>query len=233
MTGWQSGEQPQRQELRDAGVAEVCPPFDTLSAYFDGELPEIEMRAIRSHVAACENCAPIIADFRGIHSALSDTANYQLPRSFALTESMIAPRQPKRAPAPVTPFARFASTVRHASMIPIMTAIAALLLVAVIAGEAWTDGSNPNTGADTGPRIVMVGGVPVEVEDDATFGAASSGAMNGNSPATETDTSTGAAQPSRNSDDWFNWWRPFELVLGLTVAALIVTMMSRRRPRHD
>ncbi|CAN5330315.1 hypothetical protein BH09CHL1_BH09CHL1_23490 [soil metagenome] len=233
MTGRQSAEQPQRRENRDTGVAEACPSFDTLSAYFDGELPEIDMRAIRTHVATCQNCAPIISDFRGIHSTLSDVGNYQLPRSFVLTESMIAPALPKRVPAPITPLHRIATTVRRAPMIPIMTAIAALLLVAVIAGEAWTGGSSPNTAADSGPRTVMIGGVPVEVEDDTTFGAASADSMNGESPSTDADTANSAAQSSRSSNEWFNWWRPFELVLGLTVAALIVTMMSRRRPRHD
>lgn len=232
MTGERNAEQPQRREYRDAGVAEACPSFDTLSAYFDGELPEIEMRAIRTHLATCQNCAPIIADFRNIHSTLSAPGNYQLPRSFALTESMLTPALPKRGRASLTPFSRIVTMVRRAPMIPIMTAIAALLLVAVIAGEAWTGSSNSST-ADSGTRIVMVGGVAVEVEDDATFGAASAGAMNGDSPATDAGTDTSAAQSSRSSNDWFNWWRPFELVLGLTVAALIVTMMSRRRPRHE
>ncbi|MGH2550276.1 MAG: zf-HC2 domain-containing protein [Thermomicrobiales bacterium] len=210
-------------------MAELCPSFDTLSAYFDGELAEAEMRAIRSHVATCQNCAPIISDFRGIHSTLSDLGNYQLPRSFALTESMLTPAVPKRPLARVSPFERMTRTVRQAPIIPIMTAIAALLLIAAIAGEAWSGGSSPNTAADGGTRVLMVGGVPVEVENDATFGAASAGSMNGDTPAS----ADSAAQSSRNSIEWFNWWRPFELVLGLTVAALIVTMMSRRQPRRE
>lgn len=233
MTSKQSAGQTQRGEDRELGSAASCPSFDALSAYFDGELREDEMRTIRTHVATCRHCAPVISDFRDIHGSLNDADIFQLSRSFVLTEPMAAQVLPNRTLTPVTPLSRIARQVRSAPLLPVMTVIAALLLIAVIASDAWGGDGNPNSASNGTSRVIMVGGVPVEVEDDATFGAASAGSMNGDSPASDSEGASTSTPKSGNSSDWFNWWRPFELILGLTVAALIVTMMSRRRPRHD
>jgi anti-sigma factor RsiW len=234
MAGENSAIQTQWSEDRDVGIAAACPSSETLSAYFDGELPEITMRAVRSHVAACPHCAPVIADFRAINSMLNDSRAYALPRSFTLTESMTGQKK-AGPPAPVTPLGRVAQRARSAPLFPIMTVLAAVLLIAVIAADAWSGGSEPDpAAADTG-NVVMIGGVPVTVDDDATFGAASAGTMNGHATTSGADSGAGKAASTsntRDSVDWFNWWRPFEALLGLTVAALIVTMLSRRRPRH-
>jgi anti-sigma factor RsiW len=235
MAGDNSAIHTQWSEDRDVNIAAVCPSFETLSAYFDGELPEIEMRAVRSHVSACPQCAPVIADFRAVNSLLNDAQAYALPRSFTLSPSMT--EQERSSPhTPITPFRRAARHARSASLLPVMTAIAALLLIAVIAGDAWSGGGGDAdpAAAHTG-NVIMIGGVPVTVDDDATFGAASAGTMNGNAESSTHDSGAGKpAAPAINSDsiDWFNWWRPFEALLGLTVALLIVTMLSRRRPRH-
>jgi hypothetical protein len=215
--------------------AAACPSFDALSAYFDGELPDADLRAIRSHVASCERCGSIVADFRIVNSMLNSAETSTLPRSFTLTESMIAgPSAPPRSPTPAASFERATRRLRSVSFLPVMTAIAALLLVAVISGEAWSgnNGSAPpsaqTTSGDSG-NVLMIGGVPVTIDDDASYGAASAGAMN-----TGEGAASAAASSPRQDDsrDWFNWWRPFEAVLGLTVVALLVTMVSRRRPRH-
>lgn len=234
MTGEDSATQSQWSDDRTIGVAAACPSFDTLSAYFDGELPDAEMRAIRTHLATCQQCAPIVADFRSINGLLNEMSAYALPRSFAITEAMTGQAPANSRPlAPVTPLERVTAQVRRLSLLPMVTAIAALLLIAVIAGEAWTGGENPPPTAGSEARVVMIGGVPVTVDDDATFGAASAGAMNGNGGESATGADSGTSSSNaRNSRDWFNWWRPFEVALGLTVAALIVTMLSRRRPRQ-
>lgn len=235
MTGEESAIQTQWSEDRDAGVAATCPSFDTLSTYFDGELPEVEMRSIRSHLATCPRCAPVIADFRSINSLLNDEQLYALPRSFALTEEMAAqPGAVTRSFIPVAPLSRVAGSARSVPLFPILTAIAALLLIAVISGEAWTGGGSSSTPGGETARTIIIDGVPVEVDDDATFGAASAGAMNNaESSASAEASSKTSSSNAGDSRDWFNWWRPFEAVLGLTVVALIVTMMSRRRPRHS
>lgn len=233
MTGEERAIRTQWSEAHDAGVAAACPSFEALSAYFDGELPDAEMRSIRLHVASCPRCAPVIADFRSISSLLNDAEALTLPRSFALTESMVDREGASAHPiAPVTPITRATRGVNRLHVLPIITAIAALLLIAFIGGEVWTGGDSSSS-PDSANRVVMIGGVPVEVDDDATFGAASAGAMNGSAPTTEAGQPSAApAAGSSGSWDWFNWWRPFEAVLGLTIVALIVTMLSRRRPRR-
>lgn len=209
----------------------ACPPFEELSAYFDGELPDREMRALRNHLGSCNRCAALLADFRRIHVSVNADDTYALPRSFVLTEEMIAPH---RQPATVSRFSDFA---RRTAALPVIAAIAAVLLLAVIGGDVWTHrgGSSANQGGE--PRVVMIGGVPVEVDEDdnASFGAASAGAMNGNGASAEADTGPTSTTPAADSSDstpWWNWWRAIELALGLTVGSLVVTILSRRQPRH-
>jgi hypothetical protein len=144
---------------------------------------------------------------------------------------MIAPR---RQGAPISRFSDFA---RRTAALPVIAAIAAVLLLAVIGGDIWTHRGGSTTSQESAPRVVMIGGVPVEVDEDdnASFGAASAGAMNGNGASAEADTGPSTTTPSANSGNstpWWNWWRAIELALGLTVGSLVVTILSRRQPRR-
>ncbi len=189
------------------------------------------MRALRGHIAGCERCTELLGDFRRIHDRVNAEDAYALPRSFLLTETMVTQR---RQPAPISRFGDFA---RRVAVLPVLTAIAAVVLIAVVGADLWSHNGGSPANQDDAPRVVMIGGVPVEVDenDNASFGAASAGAMNGNGASAEANTGPSAAKPAATSNDsggWFSWWRAIELALGLTVAALIVTILSRRQPRR-
>ena len=41
-----------------------CPPEEKLSAYFDGEVPAVELAAIEAHLGLCKACSDEVAAFR-------------------------------------------------------------------------------------------------------------------------------------------------------------------------
>jgi anti-sigma factor RsiW len=58
-------------------AAEKCPRTEGLSALVDNELGEPDRIALDAHVAGCAICAPVLTEFRRLHSdfaALPDTA---------------------------------------------------------------------------------------------------------------------------------------------------------------
>lgn len=50
-------------------AAEKCPRTEEISALVDGELPEPARHALDAHVAGCAICAPVLAEFRQLHTA--------------------------------------------------------------------------------------------------------------------------------------------------------------------
>ncbi|MEX2080464.1 MAG: zf-HC2 domain-containing protein [Dehalococcoidia bacterium] len=62
-----------------------------ITAYVDGELPPREIARFEAHLPACEACSRAVAEERVLKSMLSTSLpNVPAPRSFHLTEAMIA-----------------------------------------------------------------------------------------------------------------------------------------------
>lgn len=51
--------------------AEKCPRTDEISALVDDELAEPARAALDAHVAGCAICAPVLAEFRQLHTAFA------------------------------------------------------------------------------------------------------------------------------------------------------------------
>jgi anti-sigma factor RsiW len=51
-----------------------CTPFETLSAYVDSSLPELESAAVADHVQSCASCRSRLDDLRRLKDAVSSTA---------------------------------------------------------------------------------------------------------------------------------------------------------------
>jgi anti-sigma factor RsiW len=52
----------------------TCAPFETLSAYADSSLPELESVAVADHVASCASCRSRLGDLRWLKEAVRSTA---------------------------------------------------------------------------------------------------------------------------------------------------------------
>lgn len=52
-------------------AAEKCPRTDEISALVDDELAEPARAALDAHVAGCAICAPVLAEFRQLHTAFA------------------------------------------------------------------------------------------------------------------------------------------------------------------
>lgn len=52
----------------------TCAPFETLSAYADSALPELESAAIGDHIESCESCRSRLDDLRWLKDAVRSTA---------------------------------------------------------------------------------------------------------------------------------------------------------------
>jgi len=51
-----------------------CTPFETMSAYVDGALPELEKAAVRSHVDSCPECRSQLAELLSLKDAVRGLA---------------------------------------------------------------------------------------------------------------------------------------------------------------
>ena len=91
-----------------------------LSAYIDGEVTESAARRVEGHLGLCDECRRELDTLRSTVDLLGRLPELAVRRSFALPE----------APAPVAPPLRFESFARLAAP------VAAVLLVALVVGDA-------------------------------------------------------------------------------------------------
>jgi anti-sigma factor RsiW len=102
-----------------------------LSAYLDGELPPSERSAVEHHLATCRSCQWDLATLRQSVQWTRELPTIPLPRAFTVP----APAQPRRA-------AR-----RRWTFLPLLqgaTALVALLLFFVVAGDVMFTGLLPS-----------------------------------------------------------------------------------------
>ena len=79
--------------------AEKCPRIDEISALVDGALAEPARVAFDAHVAGCAICAPVLAEFRQLHTAFAALPDVTPNVDFAfLVDRRIAADIPKPKP---------------------------------------------------------------------------------------------------------------------------------------
>jgi len=213
----------------DRTGSDSCPSFETLSAYADGELDPAEEANVAAHLVDCSFCQLIVQDIALLSRLVATAPVPVASRSFRLTDdtpglaAAASPQPPVLIPTPI-PERR-----RIVSLYPFATAIAALLLVAVITGDLVSnrgDDSTPLVPQGT-PAVLYIDGTPYNQEDDNAVHAV------GLEPTSDQPTGGQASvrhdnqEQSAESGRFWNGWRLAEVMLGLTIAGLLVTMMGK------
>ncbi|MCC6705140.1 MAG: zf-HC2 domain-containing protein [Thermomicrobiales bacterium] len=190
-----------------------CPEFETLSVYFDNELSEPETASVRNHVLTCDRCAVILRDFGMIRGAVVATTPVVAARSLAIHD---APE--KSAPTPLAPR-------RPSPLYPIFTALAAVLVLALIAGNFLAaNDADPNAAPTVSGAVIVINGTPFTAEDnDAEFGAASADVMND-----EADEPARDAVAAETREPLLTNWN-IALLVSIVILAAIGGMWARDR----
>jgi len=102
-----------------------------LSPYIDGQISSAEKDRVESHLEECQVCHRELESLRATVNLLHRVAIVSEPRSFALAELEV-----KRRPAIITGEATQRHRVPALGALRVAIAIAALLLVFVLAGDA-------------------------------------------------------------------------------------------------
>jgi hypothetical protein len=106
-------------------------PFDrhtrlreSLSAYIDGALTDVERTRLESHLTTCDACRSVLDGLRVASEALRGLPAIAAPRSFSLTEAMV--QVPAPAPAGYSPVL---NTAMRLSAGGLAVALAAVMVV--------------------------------------------------------------------------------------------------------
>ena len=216
-----------QESLRD------CPAFERLSQFFDDQLDAFEADSVRDHVRQCSNCQAVLRDLSLIRRSLVATTPAAPERSFRLTLADVESDLPSRLPTePVTTGTeRKPAKILTFPFVPALTAVAALLLLAVITGDLVSRENGPNPTPTPATNSAFSTGSPVVVTDEDredSFSAA------GDSP-TNPDSSDQAAENAgerANDNSFWDWWRISELLLLAVLIGLVTTTVLQRRSRR-
>ncbi len=104
---------------------------EMLSGYLDGELSRQEQAMVERHLARCSDCAQNLHTLRQTVAVLGQLPPVAVPRSFAIR------------PVPVAPRPGLFQTRRAYVYLRGATALAAILLAVVLAGDAFFTGLAP------------------------------------------------------------------------------------------
>ncbi len=96
---------------------------DDLSAYLDDQLSPSARDALEAHLTSCASCHEDLESLRNLTSLLHRVPQMPVPRSYTLSEA---------------PAKRLAWSVRYAAPLRYSTAVASLLLLAVVMGDLFT-----------------------------------------------------------------------------------------------
>jgi anti-sigma factor RsiW len=201
-----------------------------LSLYFDEELEADAWAEVRGHVAECTSCQAVLRDFQVLRRALAQTTPAPSPRHFSLTEADIAGARPDNRlaePAAASPARRV--SILTLPFVPALTAVAALLLIAVIAGEVLTRENSSSTQGGTNREIVMPDGsviTPTSQDLEPNVAPASENDMN------RGDENGNAQSRSGGDVSFWSWWRIGEALLAAILVGLLATWLIQRRAQR-
>jgi len=221
------------------------PSFETLSAYADDELPSSEQSAVAAHLETCSFCRSIIVDIQLLSRAIQSMDAPATSRSFQLTVDTpgLELPVPRSLPASETlqPIPIESRRFTPSRLYPYATVIAAILLLAVFTGDMFSrhDGNSPSTALATAtPAVLIIDGTAFTAEDSSSIHAAAVEPTSQNPTSADQPIGSNSAvtEPpialnSSNADSGVNGWLIAEVLLGLTVAFLLVTMFRERASR--
>lgn len=198
-----------------------CPSFEMLSAFFDQALDAGEYASVGRHVSACQSCQSVLADLSLLRSSLRISSPAVGTRSFAITDSDSGEQNPI-----VTKLARKPRTF---PIFPIAAAVAAILLLALIAGERFSENDEQSPTESPAQQVLIIDGTAfTDDEDDAQFGAASAGSMN------ESNDDESTQEPAVSEESFWSAWRIAQVfALVAAIAAVGIWAGQRRRDRHE
>lgn len=173
-----------------------CPANDELSAYFDGAVAPTRASEIRRHVEQCQDCRETLAAFDLLRSSLRVGRDFPASRPIILTAADVDERPtPLPEPNSRTPMLLY----------PVLTAIAAVLVMALLTGQMLTGGVTSQDEPRASNDVLIINGTPFAAGDDETeFNAASADDMNRASDAGEAVATTNAENEVSTS-----WWLAF------------------------
>lgn len=216
----------------DIAGSESCPSFETLSAFADGELDPVEASIVAGHLATCSSCQLVIQDISILSRLVAAAPVPAAGRSFRLTSETPGLRVPTTPESPVPIPTPIHGRRRIISLYPFATAIAALLLIAVITGDLVSNrgGSTPLVPEST-PAVLYIDGTPYTQEDDNAVHAVAIEPTSDQPTGGQAPVRRDSQEQTADSGGFWNSWRLVEIILGLTVAGLLVTMMRKRSLR--
>lgn len=205
-----------------------CPSFETLSAFADGELDPVERATVADHVASCAICQEILQDISLLSRLVAGEPVPAASRSFRLSpETPGIDRSPAPGPPPTLP-EPMPTRRRVVPLLPFATAIAALLLITVISADLISNRGNSTTLVpQSTPAVLYIDGTPYTQEDDNAVHAVAVEPTSEPSGSGQAPVRRDSQDQSTDSGGFWNGWRLVELILGLTVAGLLVTMMTK------
>ena len=116
------------KEVGRAGGVDHLQAWDLLNSYLDGALSPAAQAQVAQHLEGCAECRAELADLRRLKAWLQAVPEVEPPRSFVLTRGQ-------------TETPRWLRTVRYA------TAVAAIVLVALLTGDFMSQGLAPTSPA--------------------------------------------------------------------------------------
>ena len=214
-----------------------------LSSYLDGRLDTSRRYALERHLAGCAYCQEELASLRRVVALLHRVPQVEAPRSFTLAK---APSATLRWPLV------YGRSLQYA------TAVAAMLLLAVVVGDLATSRSTAVSPANQGTATSIQGkaGPLGPREPEATHTAAATAAplaggqdlaqatptqqlrpFAASEKAQETDTAVPLSTTPNSPGTLHNWFRWGKIATGALLAAL-VSMVSvhswlGRRRKHS
>ena len=212
----------------DSAGSDSCPSFETLSAFADGELDQVEASVVAEHLATCSSCQLALQDIQLLSRLVAAAPAPVASRSFRLTSGTpgvqirTTPEPPILIPTPIQ------ERRRIVSLYPFATAIAALLLIAVITGDLVSNrgGSTPLVPEST-PAVLYIDGTPYTQEDDNAARAVGLDPTSDQPTGGQARVRGKSQEKTADSGGFWNSWRLVEIILGLTVAGLLVTMVRK------
>lgn len=212
----------------DTAGSDSCPSFETLSAYADGELDPAEESIVAAHLATCSSCPLVLQDISLLSRLVAAAPVPATSRSFRLTKDtpgLVIPALPE-PPAPIpTPISERRRIVR---IYPFATAIAALLLIAVITGDLISNhGDSTPLVPQSTPAVLYIDGTPYTEEDANAVHAVGIEPTSEQPASGQVPVSRDSQNKSARSERFWNGWRLTEIILGLTIAGLLVTMKGK------
>jgi len=192
-----------------------CPSFETLSVFFDQELNSDVFAAVNTHISTCASCQRALTDLSLLRSSLRVSSPAIGTRSFAIRDSDSDTQNARTSKLP--------RRLRSFPIFPVAAALAAVLLLALIAGERISVDDEQSAVESPDRQVLIIDGTPFTADgEDAQFGAASSGSMN------ETNEDDSVSEQSGSEASFWTGWRFAQGFALLAALAVLVIWFGRR-----